>query len=72
MDLVNCLRLIHSLLVILQVKLGFLNEKVSFSVIFLFICFRLLFQFIVFSGCRGVCLPGVCVHWHGLLTISAD
>ena len=69
MNLVNCLGLIHSLLMILQVKLGFLKEKVSFSVIFLIISFRLLFQFIVFSGCRGVCLPGVCLHWHGLLTI---
>ena len=69
MNLVNCLRLI---LVILQVKLRFLKEKVSFSAIFLIICFRLLFQIIVFSGCRDVCLPGVCVHWHGLLTISAE
>jgi len=24
------------------------------------------------TGGRDVCLPGVCVHWHGLLTISAD
>ena len=31
-----------------------------------------LFQFIVFSGGRGVCLAILGGHWHGLMTISSD